>query len=204
VNIDRLNNRLELSGKVAAPFSLSHESFGERFFTSSICIKRMSGYKDILPITVPENLLCGCIPTVDSHITVIGQLRSYNIQQEGTNKLILTAFAKDLVLNDEEKKNINRIELKGHICKPTVFRMTPFKREIADILVAINRAYGKSDYIPCIAWGRNARIAEQMSIGDHISVSGRLQSRMYEKRYEDGTVQNKIAYEVSANNISVD
>ena len=156
---------------------------------------------DMLPISVSEHLLSAEL-TDDSLVTIKGQFRSYNKMAGEKSKLMLTVFARD-VLPYDESANPNMLELTGYICKPPVYRTTPFNREICDLLLAVNRQYNKSDYIPCIVWGRNARFAGNLAVGEHINVVGRAQSRNYQKKLDDDTVVTRTAYEVSVSKISV-
>ncbi|NBI05431.1 single-stranded DNA-binding protein [Senegalia massiliensis] len=196
------SNSVTIVGKVVEDKVFSHEMYGESFYIYNIEIPRLSEHTDILPVTVSERLLIDLDIEVGKTIIVEGQLRSYNRYNNGHNKLILTIFARDLYIPCEEEyqekiKRPNEIYLDGFICKKPIYRTTPFGREITDILIAVNRAYNKSDYIPCIAWGRNARFCENLEIGDHIKIWGRIQSREYQKRLSDGSVVNKMAFEVS-------
>ena len=187
-------------GRYHSDIEFSHKVYGEGFYTFKILVPRLSDYSDILPVTVSERLICDIdIESCRQDIKIDGQLRSYNKFVDGSNRLILTIFARELSLleDPEEVKNPNQISLDGYICKNPLYRTTPFGREITDILVAVNRPYGKSDYIPCIAWGRNARFSEKLKVGDRIKIWGRIQSREYQKRQFDGQVINKTAYEVS-------
>ena len=187
-------------GRYHSDIEFSHKVYGEGFYTFKILVPRLSDYSDILPVTVSERLICDIdIESCRQDIKIDGQLRSYNKFVDGSNRLILTIFARELSLleDPEEVKNPNQIALDGYICKNPLYRTTPFGREITDILVAVNRPYGKSDYIPCIAWGRNARFSEKLKVGDRIKIWGRIQSREYQKRQFDGQVINKTAYEVS-------
>lgn len=187
-------------GRYHSDIEFSHKVYGEGFYTFKILVPRLSDYSDILPVTVSERLICDIdIESCRQDIKIDGQLRSYNKFVDGSNRLILTVFARELSLleDPEEVKNPNQIALDGYICKNPLYRTTPFGREITDILVAVNRPYGKSDYIPCIAWGRNARFSEKLKVGDRIKIWGRIQSREYQKRQFDGQVINKTAYEVS-------
>jgi len=187
-------------GRYHSDIEFSHKVYGEGFYTFKILVPRLSDYSDILPVTVSERLICDIdIESCRQNIKIDGQLRSYNKFVDGSNRLILTVFARELSLleDPEEVKNPNQIALDGYICKSPLYRTTPFGREITDILVAVNRPYGKSDYIPCIAWGRNARFSEKLKVGDRIKIWGRIQSREYQKRQFDGRVINKTAYEVS-------
>jgi len=198
------NNHLVLVGKVTSDKRFSHEIYGEKFYIFDLAVPRLSGNADIIPITVSERLLSINDLAIDAKITVEGQFRSYNSYENEKNRLVLTVFAKEITfMPDEEELEIskehisNEVVLSGYICKKPIYRQTPFKREIADILLAVNRAYNKSDYIPCIAWGRNARFCQTIEVGTEVRVVGRVQSRGYEKKLEDGTVLNKTAYEVS-------
>ncbi len=208
------NNYLTLVGKVTGEKKFSHEIYGERFYVFNLEIARLSGNADIIPITVSERLATDEMLVQGKSLLVKGQFRSYNSYDNEKNRLILTVFAKDVVEleeNNEEEENemtkkdmvTNEVVLVGYICKKPIYRQTPFGREIADILLAVNRAYNKSDYIPTIAWGRNARFCQNMEVGTKVKLIGRVQSRMYEKKYEDGTVENRVAYEVSIGSLEV-
>jgi single-stranded DNA-binding protein len=201
------NNNANIVGKIVSGFSFSHEVYGEGFFTFLIEVMRLSDASDILPVTISERLLEGDRYEEGSLVHITGQIRSYNnyVEVDKKNKLVLTIFAKDIEwLENNNDLNPNEIILNGFICKPPVYRTTPFGREIADILLAVNRSYNKSDYIPCIAWGRNARFAGRLKIGDRICVYGRMQSRSYQKKKDDGSVLEKIAYEVSISKIETE
>jgi single-stranded DNA-binding protein len=194
------NNTANIAGRIVSGFTFSHEVYGEGFFTFHVEVQRLSEVSDILPVTISERLLEGEHYEEGSPVHITGQLRSYNnyVEADKKNKLVLTVFTKDIEsLSSDADLNPNEIILNGFICKPPIYRNTPFGREIADILLAVNRSYGKSDYIPCIAWGRNARYAGRLKIGDHIRVYGRMQSRIYQKKRDDGSVLEKTAYEVS-------
>ena len=192
-----LNNKIYLEGKVASELEFSHEMYGEGFYSFNIEAMRLSDSVDYLNITVSERLLNELDLAIGKEIIVEGQLRSYNKFMDGSNKLILTVFARNIEPCIERSKNPNEIYLDGFICKEPVYRTTPFGREIADVLLAVNRAYNKSDYIPTIAWGRNSRFCQSLSVGDNIKVWGRLQSREYQKKVSETEVIKKIAYEVS-------
>lgn len=192
-----LNNKIYLEGKVLSGLEFSHEMYGEGFYTFNLEVQRLSDAKDVLLITVSERLIAGMEIIVDAELIVEGQLRSYNKFIEGANRLILTVFARDITPCLEKSKNPNQIYLDGYICKQPIYRTTPFGREIADMLLAVNRSYNKSDYIPTIAWGRNSRFCKQLEVGDNIRVWGRLQSREYQKRVSESELIRKVAYEVS-------
>ena len=205
------NNHLVLVGKVTSDKRFSHEIYGEKFYIFDLAVPRLSGNADIIPITVSERLLSINDLQIDSKITVEGQFRSYNSYENERNRLVLTVFAKDIQFVEDQDAEIevskdvvsNEVTLNGYICKKPIYRQTPFGREISDLLLAVNRAYNKSDYIPCIAWGRNARFCENIPVGTEVKVVGRVQSRTYEKKYEDGTVETKVAYEVSVSSLEV-
>ena len=198
--MDSENNQLCLCGVIESAPVLDHEVFGEQFYRMDLKVPRLSGAHDLLPVTVSERLMNSQV-TPGVRLCVSGQLRSYNKVVGGAGRLLLTAFAQRL-LAPEEAENPNIIQLTGAICKPPAFRTTPFGREIADLMLAVNRAFGKSDYIPCIAWGRTARYAAQLSVGDKLKVQGRFQSRDYQKQLPDGTVMNRVAYEVSLSRLT--
>ena len=205
------NNHLVLVGKVTSEKTYSHEIYGEKFYIFDLEVPRLSGNADIIPITISERLLEKEDLEIDKKIIVEGQFRSYNSYQNERNKLVLTVFAKDVKFIENQDEEIqaskdfvsNEVTLNGYICKKPIYRQTPFGREIADLLLAVNRAYNKSDYIPCIAWGRNARFCENIEVGTEVKVVGRVQSRTYEKKYEDGTSETKVAYEVSISSLEI-
>ena len=192
-----LNNKIYIEGTVASKLEFSHEMYGEGFYNFEVEVVRLSDSKDLLNITVSERLITNINLEIGTDIVIDGQLRSYNKFIDGANKLILTVFARNIEYCDEKSKNPNEIFLDGYICKSPVYRTTPFGREIADVLLAVNRAYNKSDYIPTIAWGRNSRFCQSLSVGDNIRIWGRLQSREYQKKISDTETVKKIAYEVS-------
>ena len=195
------NNHLILRGEIASQKSYSHEIYGEKFYMVNLEVKRLSSTSDIIPITISERLIMNFNLEMGSKVEVEGQFRSYNNYENERNRLVLTVFAKEIRNIEEEEEDTaivtNEVILVGYICKKPIYRQTPFGREIADILLAVNRAYNKSDYIPCIAWGRNARFCQNLEVGTEVKIVGRVQSRSYEKKYEDGRVENKVAYEVS-------
>lgn len=194
------NNVLKLCGVIESAPVLDHEVFGEQFYRMELKVPRLSGTYDLLPVTVSERLMEGeVVPGMQ--IGISGQLRSYNKVIGGSGRLLLTAFAQQLETPDETQ-NPNTVQLVGAICKPPSFRTTPFGREIADLMLAVNRSFGKSDYIPCIAWGRTARYAATLQVGDKLRIQGRFQSREYQKQMPDGNVINRIAYEVSISRLS--
>ncbi len=202
------NNYLVLIGNIVSDKTFSHEIYGESFYLFNLEVPRLSGNDDIIPITISERLIANFDLTIGRKVVVEGQFRSYNSYQNERNRLVLTVFAKDIIEYNEEpeeqkEKVSNEVVLNGYICKKPIYRQTPFGREIADILLAVNRAYNKSDYIPCIAWGRNARFCENMEVGTEVKIVGRVQSRTYEKKFEDGRVEQRVAYEVSIGSLEV-
>ncbi len=194
------NNRVYVYGQIISEAVFSHEVFGEGFYEFSIKVMRLSGQADILPVTMSERIMTENIK-VGEYLCALGQFRSYNKIEGGKSRLMLTVFVREL-LESQPCKNPNSVVLSGYICKPPVYRTTPFNREIADLLIAVNRSYNKSDYIPAIAWGRNARFVKNLSVGDRVALSGRIQSREYQKRQEDESVVIMTAYEVSISKLA--
>lgn len=197
------NNIVTLSGKIVAEPVYSHRVYSEGFYESFIEVKRLSEQTDIIPITLSDRLIEDAGLSVGDYVTIYGQFRSYNKLIDNRSKLMLTVFVRE-ILDFDAEINPNKIELYGFLCKEPVYRTTPFKREICDLLVAVNRAYNKSDYIPCIAWGRNARFAKNLATGDKIALSGRIQSREYQKQVSEGVFETRTAYEISLNRIGLD
>jgi single-stranded DNA-binding protein len=195
------NNRVFISGEIVSEAEFSHEVYGEGFYEMSVLVKRLSGQGDILPVTVSERLIADKDLKVGVTVNALGQFRSYNKLVNGKSKLMLTVFVREL-LDVCAPRNPNSIVLSGYVCKPPVYRTTPFNREIADVLIAVNRSYNKSDYIPCIAWGRNARFAKNIAVGEKIAISGRIQSREYQKKVTDDQTKMLTAYEVSISKLS--
>ncbi len=199
-NVEK-NNKVYVMGEIVSDAVFSHEVYGEGFYEFFVKVMRLSGQADTLPVTVSERLIEGGALRKGKTISAIGQFRSYNKIENGKSRLMLTVFVRELVEAAGEK-NPNSILLSGYICKPPVYRTTPFNREIADVLVAVNRAYNKSDYIPCIAWGRNARFVKTLSVGDRVAVSGRIQSREYQKKLSETEMKTMTAYEVSVSKLA--
>jgi single-stranded DNA-binding protein len=226
------NNYLTLVGKVTSEKKFSHEIYGERFYSFDLLVPRLSGAADVIPVTVSERLITDDMMEIGTKLLIKGQFRSYNSYENEKNKLILTVFAKDIEKLEEKAEDdqnaetaevdengepvempkrdffkkdyiTNEVVLIGYICKKPVYRQTPFGREIADLLLAVNRAYNKSDYIPSIAWGRNARFCQNMEVGTEVKIVGRVQSRNYEKKLEDGSIIKKVAYEVSVGSLEI-
>ena len=196
------NNKVYVYGEIVSNAEFSHEVYGEGFYNMTIKIERLSSQCDFIPITISERLLREEGLKVGDMVALKGQFRSYNKQIDGKSKLALTIFVREIVPKIENYPT-NVIELSGYICKEPIYRTTPFNREICDVLIAVNRAYNKSDYIPCIAWGRNARFVKSINVGEKVVLQGRIQSREYQKKINDYTVENKVAYEISISKIAL-
>lgn len=225
VNSQCESNYATISGTITSVPTFSHEVFGEGFYSLYVDVKRLSNSYDRIPVMVSDRLAGIEEYKVGEYITIEGQFRSYNSVGENGSKLMLMVFAREICFGrnnvmdfsedttDEDSERFteenpdvqdkNTVVLNGYICKPPIYRTTPFNREIADILLAVNRSYNKSDYIPCISWGRNARYCGKRKVGENVKVTGRIQSRTYQKKYEDGTVIDKVAYEVSVTRLEL-
>ena len=197
------NNQVTIMGKVATEFSFSHEVFGEGFFMVEVEVKRLSNSEDRIPLMISERLIDVTQDYTGEYIMVHGQFRSYNRHEEQKNRLVLSVFVREISFMEEEPDGTktNSIWLDGYICKEPIYRKTPLGREIADLLLAVNRPYGKSDYIPCICWGRNARYSSGFEVGEHVQLLGRIQSREYVKRISDTETEKRVAYEVSVSKL---
>ena len=197
------NNQVSIMGKIASSFTFSHQVFGEGFYLEDILVKRLSDSEDRIPLMVSERLVDVTQDYEGEYIMVQGQFRSYNRHEEKKNRLVLSVFVRELSFVEEADDSIktNQIFLDGYICKPPVYRKTPLGREIADLLLAVNRPYGKSDYIPCICWGRNARYASAFEVGGHVLLWGRIQSREYIKKLGENETEKRTAYEVSVSKL---
>ena len=199
------NNNVELVGEIVSDFRFSHEVYGERFYLVDVAVKRTSETIDYLPLLISEYLIDVNKNRIGEIIHVTGQFRSYNRHEELKNRLVLSVFVREIEFIEEETEEMksNQILLDGYICKDPIYRKTPLGREIADLLVAVNRSYSKSDYIPCICWSRNARHASGLPLGTHLKITGRVQSRDYIKHHSNGEEEERRAYEVSASRIEV-
>ncbi len=197
------NNQVSIMGEVVSTFTFSHEVFGEGFYMLSVSVKRLSESCDVIPLMISERLIDVNEDYRGAYIRATGQFRSYNRHEEKKNRLVLSVFVRELEFTEEELENskTNQIFLDGYICKPPVYRKTPLGREIADILLAVNRPYGKSDYIPCICWGRNARFASGFEVGGHTQIWGRIQSREYMKKIDEEESEKRVAYEISVSKL---
>ena len=200
-----VNNQVTISGEIVSEFKFSHELFGEKFYLMDVEVPRLSGLSDKIPVMVSDRLVDVEQDFMGVKVKVEGQFRSYNRHEEKKNRLVLSVFAREIELVDEIEESVksNQIYLDGFICKEPVYRETPLGREIADILIAVNRPYGKSDYIPCICWGRNARFASGLEVGTRCVVKGRIQSREYNKKISETEMKRKTAYEVSISKMEV-
>lgn len=193
------NNKVSVIGEVVSEFTFSHEVFGEGFYLVSLAVSRLSDQVDVIPLMVSERLLDVKQDYRGQTVEAIGQFRSYNCHEGVKNRLVLSVFVRELNFLEEftDCTKTNQIYLDGYICKEAIYRKTPLGREIADLLLAVNRPYGKSDYIPCIAWGRNARYASGFAVGSRVRVWGRVQSREYTKKLSETQCEKRVAYEVS-------
>ena len=199
------NNQVTVMGEIVSDFIFSHEIFGEGFYMVDVKVQRLSESVDVIPVMTSERLIDVNADYKGSLISVSGQFRSYNRHEERRNKLVLSVFAREIEFVDEveESAKSNQIFLDGYICKPPIYRKTPLGREIADVLLAVNRPYGKSDYIPCICWGRNARYAGTFQVGDRCMIWGRIQSREYVKKLDEETMEKRVAFEVSVGKLEL-
>ena len=198
------NNQAIIIGTIEGEFVLNHEIYAEKFYTFTVSIPRLSGTFDSIRVMISERLIMDGEYHSGDRIEITGQFRSYNSYENGENRLLLTVFAKDIRhVEGDGGQNPNSLYLDGFICKAPVYRTTPFSREITDILIAVNRSYNKSDYIPIIAWGRNARFAKNLNVGDNVRIWGRIQSRNYQKRVSEDETITKTAYEVSVNRMEL-
>ncbi|MBD5478160.1 MAG: single-stranded DNA-binding protein [Lachnospiraceae bacterium] len=199
------NNQVTIMGEIVSTFTYSHEIFGEGFYMVEVKVQRLSDSFDVIPMMVSERLIDVSADYRGYYIEVNGQFRSYNRHEERKNRLVLSVFAREIAFVEEieESAKTNQIFLDGYICKAPIYRKTPLGREIADLLLAVNRPYGKSDYIPCICWGRNARFASGFEVGERCSVWGRIQSREYMKKIDEETVEKRVAYEVSVSKLEL-
>ena len=197
------NNQVMIAGEIISDFTFSHEVYGEGFYMVDVAVNRLSNFADYIPVMVSERLLDVSKDWKGQYISVVGQFRSYSRHEEKKNRLVLSVFARELSLVQEVDEDVksNQIFLDGYICKEPIYRKTPLGREIADLLIAVNRSYGKSDYIPCICWGRNARFASTFEVGTHVQIQGRIQSREYVKKINELETEKRIAYEVSVSKI---
>ena len=199
------NNQVTIAGTIASDFRFSHEVYGEKFYVANVAVVRLSGTSDYIPITMPEHACEVNGLHVGQRVVVVGQLRSFNRHVDERIRLELSVFAREVEILDDLQsgREENELFMAGYICKEPVYRKTPLGREIADILLAVNRAYGKTDYIPCIAWGRNARFVSGFEVGDYVKICGRIQSREYTKKLSETESEQRTAYEVSISKIEL-
>ena len=197
------NNQVSIVGEIISDFQYSHEVYGEGFYMVEVAVSRLSNFSDYIPLMISERLIDTSQSYIGQKVYVTGQFRSYNRHEELKNRLVLSVFVREIEFIEEETEEMksNQILLDGYICKDPIYRKTPLGREIADLLVAVNRSYGKSDYIPCICWGRNARFAARFEVGVHVQIWGRIQSREFVKRLNEDEVEKRTAYEVSVSKI---
>ena len=197
------NNKVSICGEIVSGFTYSHDVFGEGFYLFDLNVNRLSEAADVIPVMVSERIIDVEEDYVGKIARISGQFRSYNRQDSGRSRLVLSVFAREVNFIDEVYCDENDIFLDGFVCKTPIYRKTPLGREIADLLLAVNRPYGKSDYIPCILWGRNARFSESFEIGERIKVWGRIQSREYQKKISETEFEKRTAYEVSVSKVEI-
>ena len=199
------NNQVTVMGEVVSTFSYSHEIFGEGFYMIDVKVKRLSDSYECIRVMISERLIDVTSDLRGYLLCVNGQFRSYNRHEERKNRLVLSVFAREVEFIEElsESSKTNQIFLDGYICKEPIYRKTPLGREIADLLLAVNRPYGKSDYIPCICWGRNARFANNFKVGERCAIWGRIQSREYMKKMDEEHVEKRVAFEVSVSKLEL-
>ena len=199
------NNQVSIVGEIVSDFRFSHEVYGEGFYMMEVSVRRLSDFVDYIPVMVSERIIDVEADYIGQLVYISGQFRSFNRHEERKNRLVLSVFARELEILDPDcdEDAGNQIFLDGYICKEAIYRKTPLGREIADLLVAVNRSYGKSDYIPCICWGRNARFAAGFEVGTHVQIWGRIQSRDYVKKLSETQVEQRTAYEVSVSKIEI-
>ena len=199
------NNQVSIVGEIISDFQYSHEVYGEGFYMVEVAVSRLSNFSDYIPLMISERLIDTSQSYIGQKVYVTGQFRSYNRHEELKNRLVLSVFVREIEFIEEETEEMksNQILLDGYICKDPIYRKTPLGREIADLLVAVNRSYGKSDYIPCICWGRNARFAARFEVGVHVQIWGRIQSREYQKKISEEEYEKRVAYEVSVSKIDL-
>lgn len=197
------NNQVTIMGEIVSEFRYSHEVFGEGFYVMDVSVNRLSDSCDVIPLMISERLIDVNQDYRGEKIYAMGQFRSYNRHDEKKNRLVLSIFVREYEFIDEEVSGAksNQIFLDGYVCKEPIYRKTPLGREIADLLIAVNRSYGKSDYIPCICWGRNARYAAGFEVGTRLQIQGRIQSREYVKKLGEDEIEKRIAYEVSVSKV---
>ena len=199
------NNQVSIVGEIISDFQYSHEVYGEGFYMVEVAVSRLSNFSDYIPLMISERLIDTSQSYIGQKVYVTGQFRSYNRHEELKNRLVLSVFVREIEFIEEETEEMksNQILLDGYICKDPIYRKTPLGREIADLLVAVNRSYGKSDYIPCICWGRNARYASAFQVGGHVLIWGRIQSREYMKKLDEENVERRVAFEVSVSKLEL-
>ncbi len=197
------NNQVTIVGTIESSFTFSHEIYGEGFYMADVRVQRLSESSDCIPMMVSDRLLDVSKNYIGQQVHVVGQFRSYNRHEEKKNRLVLSVFAREIAFIEEGEEPVktNLIYLDGYVCKQPVYRRTPLGREIADLLVAVNRPYSKSDYIPCICWGRNARFASTFEVGGHVQLWGRIQSREYIKKISEEETEKRVAYEISVSKL---
>lgn len=199
------NNQVLILGEIISDFTYSHEVMGEGFYMVDVKVRRLSNYFDVIPVMISERMIDVTENFKGCFIEIEGQFRSYNRHDEKKSYIILSLLARKIRFpeDEEDKADTNNIFLDGYICRKPIYRNTPLGREITDLLIAVGRPYSKTDYIPCIVWGRNARYASRLEVGTHMQLGGRIQSREYIKKLDGGTQETRTTYEVSVSRIDV-
>lgn len=197
------NNQVNICGKIVEELKFAYQISREGVYSTKIQVERLSNSFDVIPVLISEKLINVKEYYVGKTVQIKGQFHSRNYHKENKSHLLLYIFAEEIFLEQNQNQE-NQIFLDGFICKQSAYRRTPLGREIADLLLAVNRPYGKSDYIPCICWGRNAKFAEKFKVGEHIQIWGRIQSREYIKRINKTETEKRIAYEVSINKLKME
>ena len=198
------NNKATFSGEIISEFEYSHEVLGEKFYTSVLSVRRKSGVSDNIPFMVSERLVDVAELWTGQIVMLSGQIRSHNNRNGDKHKLVLFVFVREIsLLYEHEKYDSNNVVIDGYICKEPIYRRTPLGREITDVIFAVNRVYAKTDYVPSVFWGRSAKFIGCLDVGTRIKAAGRLQSREYIKKHDDGTEETKTAYEFSVSTFEV-
>nr|WP_289290400.1 single-stranded DNA-binding protein [Sporofaciens musculi] len=197
------SNQVSIMGDIVSPFVFKCETHGTKFYKAKVNVRRNSGEIDILPLVISDELVDTSQEYTGQFVLINGQYRSYNQQDGDKRRLKLFIFGQgvELIGKEPDTAAANHIFLDGYICKEPLYRETPLGRRITDILLAVNRPYGESDYIPCICWGKGAELAAGLEVGAHVQIVGRIQSREYMKKLTETEAEKRIAYEVSVKSI---
>ncbi len=195
-----MENKVYLYGMVVSNPTPCDDYYGSDYCNIQISVRRLSSIIDTIPVTLHRDLVEQYNVKLGDNLAILGEFRSYNKIENNRSRLMLSVFVHEIT-DEIDTTNPNIIELSGYICKLPVYRTTPFNREIADLLIACNRNSNRSDYLPAIAWGRNARFAKNIMVGEQVHILGRIQSREYQKRLDNGEMQTRTEYEISIKEI---